>query len=325
MKKLYASLLTGLLLAAATLAAQAQTIRRVNNSGITGTNIYATVQLAHDAAVTGDIIQVEPSSTSYGTLSCSKNVTIVGPGYFLGSSQNPGLQANPTSATLGSVYFTTGSAGASISGLTLSDVYIGTSNITVQRNYTTSWLYVGYATTGQSNLNIRQNYLYGMSYYNYTANNVLVTNNIIYGNSVNLQGCSGEFTNNVGLGTVSLDNFNVRNNYFANTFTPSNNIYSYNISAQAGFSTANNNQNNVPQASVFALAPGSTQFDAWYQLKAGTNPARGTGQGGTDIGAFGGNTPYKLSGLPAIPSIYQFNQTLSGNTLNVNLSTRSNN
>ncbi|GAB3838284.1 hypothetical protein [Hymenobacter jeollabukensis] len=325
MKKLYASLLTGLLLAATTLATQAQTIRRVNNSGITGTNIYSTIQLAHDASVAGDIIQVEPSSTGYGTLTCSKNVTIVGPGYFLGSSQNAGLQANPTSAQLGTVYFNTGSAGASIAGLTLSDMYIGTSNVTVQRNYFTSWLYVGYATTGQSNLNIRQNYLYGLSYYNYVANNVLVTNNIIYATSVNLQGCSGEFTNNVALSSVSMDNFNVRNNYFASSFTPSNNIYSYNISAQAGFSTANNNQNNVPQASVFTLAPGGSQFDAWYQLKTGTNPARGTGQSGTDIGAFGGNTPYKLSGIPAIPTIYQFNQTLNGNTLNVNLSTRSNN
>ncbi|RTQ49143.1 hypothetical protein EJV47_13420 [Hymenobacter gummosus] len=322
MKKLYASLLTCLLLTAAALSTQAQTIRRVNNSGITGTNIYSTAQAAHDAATAGDIIQLEPSSDSYGNLNITKNVSVVGPGYFLG--QNTGLQANPLSATISTLYFSSGSAGASVAGLTISSqAYIGASNVSLQRCYVASWIYVGYATS--SNINIRQNYAGGLQHWGNAANNVLVTNNMFTSSSSLGANVAGEAVNNVFLSAVNIDNFNVRNNYFAGAFQPNNNLYSYNISAQAGFSTANSNQNNVPQASVFTLAPGTTQFDAWYQLKAGTNPARGTGSGGTDIGAFGGNTPYKLSGIPAIPSIYQFNQTLSGNTLNVNLSTRSNN
>ena len=76
---------------------------------------------------------------------------------------------------------------------------------------------------------------------------------------------------------------------------------------------------------MFNLSPGATAFDAWYLLKTGTNPARGTGQGGTDVGAFGGNAPYKLGGLPNIPAIYQQTQTITGNSLNGTLSTRSNN
>ena len=32
-----------------------------------------------------------------------------------------------------------------------------------------------------------------------------------------------------------------------------------------------------------------------------------------------------IAGIPAIPAIYQLSQTVSGNTLNVNVSTRSNN
>lgn len=322
MKKLYASLLTGLLLAAATLATEAQTIRRVNNSGITGTNIYSTVQLAHDAAVAGDIIQVEPSSDNYGNLNITKNVTVVGPGYFLG--QNTGLQANPLPASISNLYFSSGSSGASVAGLTMSQAYIGASNVSLQRCNLSSWIYLGYAV-GTSNINIRQNYAPGLQHWGNATNNVLVTNNIFVSSSSLAATVSGEMVNNVFLSAVNVDNFNVRNNYFASSFQPNNNLYSYNISAQSSFSTANNNQNNVPLASVFALSPGSTQFDAWYQLKSGTNPARGTGQNGADIGAFGGNTPYKLSGIPAIPSIYQFNQTLNGNTLNVNLSTRSNN
>ncbi|WP_400192151.1 hypothetical protein [Hymenobacter sp. B81] len=324
MKKLYVPLLA-LLLSAATLPAEAQTIRRVNNSGITGTNIYATAQAAHDAAVAGDVIQLEPSGTSYGTLNFTKNVSVVGPGYFLGL--NAGLQANPASALLDNVYFSSGSNGASLAGVTVNAyIYIGASNVTVQRNYLPGgYIYTGYAN-GTNNLNIRQNYIYGLYTYSAGANNVLVTNNIFTSGGISLNAATnGEFVNNVVLASINIDNFNVRNNYFASTFQPNNNLYSYNLSAQPGFTTANNNQNNVPQTAVFTLAPGFTQFDAWYQLKAGTNPARGTGAGGADIGAFGGNTPYKLSGLPAIPSIYQFNQTLSGNTLNVNLGTRSNN
>ena len=45
-----------------TLNAGAQTIRRVNNNvGITGPNIYATLQLAHDAAVAGDMMKRNPN------------------------------------------------------------------------------------------------------------------------------------------------------------------------------------------------------------------------------------------------------------------------
>ena len=119
MKNLSASLLFVLLTLAVQLAS-AQTIRRVNDNGITGTAIYATIQLAHDAAANGDIIQVEPSTTSYGNLTCTKQLTFVGPGYFLSENQPPALQAGVITATIGQVIFTTGSNGSSMSGLTTS-------------------------------------------------------------------------------------------------------------------------------------------------------------------------------------------------------------
>ena len=82
MKNLSASLLFVLLALAGQLSAQ--TIRRVNNTGITGTNIYVDLTAAQTAAANGDIIQVEPSTTQYPAFSCTKQLTIVGPGYFLG-------------------------------------------------------------------------------------------------------------------------------------------------------------------------------------------------------------------------------------------------
>ena len=50
-----------LLLATATFA---QTIRRVNaDATVTGINVYTTLQAAHDAAIAGDVLIVEPGAS----------------------------------------------------------------------------------------------------------------------------------------------------------------------------------------------------------------------------------------------------------------------
>lgn len=82
------------------------------------------------------------------------------------------------------------------------------------------------------------------------------------------------------------------------------NTISNNILAADG-TDANGNQYNVDMATVFADFDGSLEYstDAKWQLKAGS-PAIGAGTGGEDCGAFGGVTPYVLSGIPALPHIY---------------------
>lgn len=331
MKNLSAALLFVLLALAGQLSAQ--TIRRVNNNGITGTNIYATVQLAHDAAANGDIIQLEPSTTSYGNLTCTKQLTFVGPGYFLSENQPPALQASVIPASVGQVIFTTGSNGSSMSGLTTGNVYFGASNLVFQRNYVSgSTLLVNYNVVTTNNV-IRQNYLYALSYNTGLATtNLLITNNIIQLDAnVSAAAFTGEFSNNVVLRFAYFDGFTARNNYFGSSLsTTANTTWQYNLLAQATLPTLgsqSNNTANVPPGNVFVLAPTAPgQFDAWYKLKAGS-PALGAGVGGVDIGAYGSATgfAYRIAGIPAIPTIYQLSQTVSGNTLNVNVSTRSNN
>ena len=331
MNKLSSLLLLGLLLTLLVLSpASAQTIRRVNNTGITGTNIYADVDAAITASASGDIIQVESSGTAYPTFTVTKNVTIVGPGYFLDPSQNAGLQANPLTASVNGIVVQSGGASAYVAGITAGYAYIYSSNFTVRRcNITT--LYLNLSTAALTNINVSQCYINSISNSNTGAapptDNVSIINSIIA--TIALQtNCNGEFFNNVVLNNAAMSNFFVTNNYFTNGISGSGNTFNNNISGGAfstTFPNANGNQANVPQSSVFVLAPGATAFDAWYQLKAGTNPARGTGQGGTDVGAFGGTTPYKLGGLPNIPAIYQEALTISGNSLNVTLSTRANN
>ncbi|QIX62839.1 hypothetical protein HER32_17330 [Hymenobacter sp. BT18] len=328
MKKLYASLLLGLSTLLVVSGAFAQTIRRVNNNGITGTNIYSTIQAAHDAAAANDIIQVEPSTTTYGSLTCTKKLTIVGPGYFL--DLNTGLQASSIPATVASIDFQSGSAGSSVSGITTPNIYLRANNISVTRNKV-DYLYVAYFGES-SQCVIRQNYIYYLYAYGYTSNDLLVTNNLItYYVYLSNGVTKGEFNNNTVMasGGASFDGFTVKNNYFGYSFTPtSNTSWSYNKLAQASLPTSgtqSNNTANVAYNTILTWGSG-TQYDAWYKLKAG-GPGIGAGEGGVDIGAFDSPTgyDYKLSGIPAVPSIYEYNQSVNGNTLNVTLSTRSNN
>lgn len=342
MKNLVTSVLFVLAFAAAHLA-QAQTIRRVNNTGISGTNIYSDLPAALTAAAAGDIIQVEPSGTPYSATVVTKNVTIVGPGYFLDPTQNPGLQANPTTATVNSIDIQAGGESAYIAGLTVGTYSVRVSNVTVQRCNITVQLIPNYNSPAipLTNINVLQCYFSQNStggnintYAGGAIDNLLFSNNIFLGYTAMPTNYNGGFFNNVVIGVqgTNMNNFFVTNNYFThntnyggNDFNGAGNTLSNNISRDASLPTTNGNQINVPVSAVFNLSPGATAFDAWYLLKTGTNPARGTGQGGTDVGAFGGNAPYKLGGLPNIPAIYQQTQTITGNSLNGTLSTRSNN
>lgn len=335
MKKLSAFLLFVLLALASQLASAQIIIRRVNNTGLTGTNIYADLTAAQTAANNGDIIQVEPSTTTYPGFTCTKQLTIVGPGYFLAENAPPALQASIIPATVGSLYFGNGSAGTTVSGLISNTTcYIAANNITIQRCYITGYIYVGYTLITNGAV-IRQNYCYGVQESS-PATNSLITNNIFYtgGTSITSVNSSGEFSNNSCIGSsVSLNNFTVHNNYFGSTFTPTANTnWDYNFFAAATLPTLGavgaNNTANVSQASIFVLAPTAPgQFDGWYKLKAAPNTAIGGGQGGVNIGATGSATGYgyHFAGLPAIPAIYQLNQSVTGNFLNVTLGTRSSN
>ena len=319
-----------LLLGLTALTSQAQTIRRVSLTA-TGTNIYATFALAQTAAANDDIIQMEPGTYAFD-INMSKPLVVVGPGYFLDRYTAPALQANTTPATVNSIYFSTGSSGSVVSGITSGVCYIGVGNVTLQRCQITSTTYVNYpGSAAITNVNIRQNYLANLQNYSgIGSSNLLITNNII-NSTVNLDNsCNGDFSNNTMpyvYTQITLNNFNVTSNYFGNNYygpTYTNCTSTYNAYLAATSPAGTGNINNVQPANVFVLTPGA-QFDGWFLLKTGTNALLGAGAGGTNIGSTGGNTPYRAGGIPAIPAIYQLSNSVGGNTLNVNLSTRSNN
>lgn len=335
-----------LLLTLIVLSVHAQTIRRVNNNvGITGVNIYTTAQAAHDAASANDILIIEPSSTNYGDLTLTKPLKIYGNGYFL--NVNTELKADQRSSLLGNVYFNTGSSGSLLTGIeSTSSINIrGVSNVTITRikgtNITIHNTNVANASPSNvSNIIISNNYLtssiseHGTT--GYTISNVSVFNNILNyvaaGDDPIVQSWIVR-NNTIRSQSATASGRALVNSVFENNLllngTPIffNVTTSYNVSATSSFSGGVGNQNNVSVTTEFIDAGSGISDDEKFQIKAGS-PLKTAGSSGTEVGAYGGATPYVVSGIPAIPSIVNMVNTGTGSNsvpLQVTISVKSNN
>jgi hypothetical protein len=289
---------------------------------------YSALQAAHDAATTlsGDTLYLEGSTYGFGGLSLSKKLTIIGNGYFLG--ENPQTQFNLSTSNInGYVYCYAGSQGSAFIGCTFTaGVYLYTNNLTFMRNHFSGNTYGIYPQANCSDIVIHSNYfsyIYTI-YFNYNHSNILVINNYFTGYVSIGANFSGIFANNIFAYPTTIYNSTLVNNIALHTMSMTNCLYTYNIGNSTQFGNQNGNQQNVAQSSLFVGASGNSTDGQW-QLKPGS-PAIGAGEGGTDIGMFGGEMPYKLSGLPPIPAIYSMDsQSLPSNTLNVTLKAKSHN
>ncbi|MEO6547847.1 MAG: hypothetical protein ABIN94_07595 [Ferruginibacter sp.] len=375
-----ALLLTLILLAAFSSEAK---LRRVGffASPITGTD-YSTFALAYAAAVTGDTVLMFPNTSVSGTL--SKKLIIIGPGNWLDPNSTPKGNANqqafPGEASIGSLILAIGSEGTVIQGFRDGNLFVATSDITIQRNRDVI-VYIAYTNPAAAitNLQVLQNYRVTISSYFTNASsstNMNISNNLIDYFSTSMGNTySGTISNNVwafdqtqaanaangGNSTMSGTNpiqlgagaYLIQNNIFAgytNAVGASNNNYfyfantgnstfNYNLALQAGsgqpqtFGISGSFNVITPianAANIFNAFPliGTSSADARYQLKAGS-PALTAGAGGTPIGMYSGNYPYKLSTLPSIPSVYLLSSPQgnnpSGSTIQINVSTKGNN
>ena len=299
-------------------------IWRVNNTaGVVAD--FTTVQAAHDAATGGDTIHVEASASGYSGVTVTKQIVIIGDGYFL--TTDTVLQANTNNSNVSTVTFNAGSANSVMEGLTINYVDIHTDHILIKRNYFGgTWQYLN---AGANNCTFSGNYFASYGLYEnsgpisnlYVGNNIFALVNITLGVDV-----AGTFENNTVWNgyTVSLYNFQVDNNIFASgtPFTANNVVPFNNIGNSTQFGNTNGNQQNVNMSTVFLL---TGSLDAQFQLLAGS-PAIGTGYQGVDCGAFGGPNPYKIGLIPSVPTIYKLTVPPVGtSTISVTVSTRSNN
>lgn len=327
-----------------TISGYAQTIRRVNNTGATGVNIYTTVQAAHDAAVANDILVVEPSTVSYGALILTKPLKIYGNGNYLAT--NTDLKADRRTSIIDAISFYAGSGGSLVSGIESASSWAiyGVSNITIHRN-TLSALTIltanitGTIHTAVNNIVVSGNFLtaqIGQSSAT-TISNVIITNNVftylnaenttyiqswvVRHNNITNQGATG--------GGIFLANSVFENNLLlaggiANCF---NCTMSYNVSSSSSFSGGVGNQNNFSFTGQFVSADAGISPDEMHQIVAGSS-LKTAGSAGAEVGIFGGATPYVISQIPAIPSITSMTNTATGSNsvpLQVTISVKSNN
>lgn len=327
----------------------AQTIRRVNtNPSVTGTNVYSTLQAAHDAATVGDIIIIEASSISCGNLVATKGLKIYGKGYFTGV--NAELHVSPDPSLAGNITFNQGSDNSELAGVTCYDLQIkGASNIRAYRNHVTNSVTIDAQSVAGtdlaiSNIQIAQSFIEAyVNVYSTTqgVSTCTITNNhfsYLFNTSTNIS--SLIVNNNVIENYVTLYNATFQNNILYNTgasssfpgSTITNNIARGNETDLLG-GTANqinfdlNNATHGFLVAIGAALPSGVSEDERWQLKA-TSSLKTAGTSGSEAGMYGGLNPYVPSGIPGAPSIIKLLTPDYGNTaapLPVTISVKSNN
>lgn len=308
------------------------TVWRVNNNPVVNAN-FSTISaaLSSSSVLANDTIYVEGSAQNYGSLTVNKNVVLIGTGYFLTDNDTTQAFNQPTIVTS----ITISTAGARVFGFQINgQVSINANDVVFERNRVNQTSTSGTAIIVQSNrnnINIRSNWIQrpitssccggGWALDISTgATNIFVIGNILKaGTKANsntwdqvsagairmASNATAVFENNVVLGHMTLFNAIFNNNIQLNgTYSPTNMVLvSHNIGQSTQFGTSNNNQTNVNMSTVFTYGPGGEDVDNHYRLTTGS-PAIGAGTSGVDIGAFGGSSPYYLSGMPAIPAVF---------------------
>jgi hypothetical protein len=311
-----------------------------------------TLQQAHDSAKVqpGDTIHIEQSNFSYGPLTMNKRLTLIGVGYFL--NLNPNTQTNTSfNSPVGAITITNvAAAGSHLLGLRTAIIYAGVSKIKIANCWFDQvQIGSGVATQPTDSISIIGCFSQGLiSSAGTTAlnTNIGIYNNLIVpganqGTAITLsQYCSGILKNNIFSSytvPMAVSNFYVVNNISVSSFPASYNntfnncVIEYNIGQNAGhFQTplgsgnTSNAINNLVSTNYLFVAGTST--DGQFQLQSGS-PAKTTGKSGTEMGAFGGDFPYSLSGITNVPNIYQLNIApipAGASTMSVTISAKSN-
>jgi hypothetical protein len=311
-------------------------------------------------ATSGDTIYLEGSTNNYQGFTITKQLTIIGSGYFL--TQNDSSSWN----NVGSIVTNTGNPQhITISSSNVNLIGIQVSSIIFPQggpynNIKISRCYIGEIAVYASGFNggispiindlvVTRNYfvgtgavfnLYSSGGGNYTLNNFIFSNNIVGGylpnkplNIVN----NNVFTTTSPM-TFSCNEFKnniIRKDLATVNITCALSAFTNNISASsAQFPVGYNNTNLVisesNQTGQLFINPTNINnvIDRDYRLipafRVGTSTPSNLGSDGTERGVYGGAYPYSRAGIGPIPVIYKVNTngvaTQSG--LNVSISTK---
>jgi len=333
-----------------------------NNPGaIGGADTFTGATALQDAvafASPGDIIHVTRSNINYGTTTITKQLTIYGIGLNADTDGN-------TFSSVGTVVIDDPVAsGTRISGLnigsqlTLGGVAGSLTNLLIE-NSRIRWIQHADVNTTLSTIIIRNNVIGSgfttsdekIDLIGGAISNIIIANNVIYTNNFTNQGVitasNGTSVENnlfIGLGNPTVFAFedfhgnSVKNNIFfrlrptgISGFT--NNTFENNISFSTGadaFSTASGNIsiNNLIGDPLLTNVPTATSIDysTFDPTLLGGSPAIGTGEGGTDMGVFGGGSPMDIEGtlIPTVQSLTLPSIVVKGDVLPVQIKAKGN-
>ncbi len=306
-------------------------IWRVNNvAGIDAD--FTTAQLAHDNVLVqaGDTLHLEPSTVTYGNLTMTKRLTVISIGDFFGT--NTDVQYSPLTGRLTSITIANVNANGSVlhCNISASVSLSGVSNIRIERCHIENSL----TLTNSTSITVLDNFLY-LLIISTNSSSIVVSNNIFefYIDMANT--ASATISNNVFKATggnsytVQIYNSTFQNNIINKaglTYQFASSIVQNNISSNTTLPAGSGNVNSAVMTSIFVNPNGTDDLSFMLQTSV-ANPANGAGVGGIDCGAFGGSAPFKPGLQAAVPAIYKLSApvTPSGNTMNVQFSTRSNN
>lgn len=291
-------------MAAACLSVAANaTILRVSN--VTGSSApYSSINDALDAAIPGDTIMLEGSTNGYGSyVTISKRIVLIGPGYNQLQNGVVNVGANP--ATLS--YVTINYRDVVVQGVTFTgDLKIKKENVVINRCYLDQVILEG--GTGAI---LHQNY-FKSGITGYKTTNVTVTNNIFT-----------QATGHYGLITDLWDSYFAYNTCIKERTT--NDQYQYFL---GGFSGSTVENNILPQeytaTSTNQIANNYVMTESLYYDTSSEKALRTAELAFSEgkYGAFSGDDPFVLSGIPAGAVIEQVTVPASvekGRKLNVTI------
>lgn len=273
-------------------------------------------------AQAGDTIYIAGSDISYESVVLTKRLNLIGPGYFLGQAF-PQSRTESLSATMVDVRISPTAAGSHLSGLDVSsNIRVQADDCIVQRCRAGTVILGDNSSSAPDfalRSSIHQCILFRVQVVR--ARDFLVSNCILQKNggihADSATGSIGTFFQNTIIGGESFwwrsrFEFRLENNIVFMNLESDLNI----LKSNTNFQISKNNFLSHLKASEFlssSLFIRKGAEDAQWQLTLNAdNPARGKGAFGEDLGAFGGATPYVLSGIPAVPyfEVFQAQSTV---------------
>ncbi|MCD7972359.1 MAG: hypothetical protein LUG18_06790 [Candidatus Azobacteroides sp.] len=274
---------------------------RVNNTDRSAD--FETLDAAMAGITAGDTLYLEGSNIDYKLSSpIKKKVAIIGNGYFL--TDNPNTPTYKSPSNINGI-LKIEAEGVLLEGLSFNSysttyyINIGADNVTIRRCCVPEIRFdddLPETNRNIYNATITQCYIFGSgikSNFDY-GHNAVITNNIFaqeYASSL------FRIYNSLIENNTALTSFSVRENEGC---TIRNNIFP---------DIRDNNTNSTILANYIGvesdfLFDQEDSRDRRWKLKP-DSPAMTAGTGNSQCGAFGGSAPYVLSGLPAIPQIYE--------------------